>query len=586
MRARRAAALLAGCALLLAPCAGARNALGYPMLMAGDMPDTVDYAAFAPGANSRLPANRFSGVLRLRPRGDAGHRISVADRAYVSAADVASATTWPDDFAYEFVQQGEAIVPVRRGLIASGHPWWDLILEPGRAWDEPDDRGYTRAAIPFSLQEKNANCTHNGVLTFLFRSDGSISRAAAQIASETCQYLQFDLWGLFDATYVPRPVPDRAATIAAYRSEVAARVPRRSLAQLQARFPQLELAHLAIGSPGARTLYGAVVDGINYQSACGTRSGDYPFCDVIDVPSYSLAKSIFAATALMRLQQQHPGAAEQRISGHVPQCPPETWADVTFEQALDMATGNYDSAVFEADEVAPKTAGLFGAPDHAAKIAYSCGAYARRAPPGSTWVYHTSDTYVLGTALAHYLRQFPGHQDDDLYDDLIRAQIFRPLQLSATTATTRRSGDGAAQPFTGWGLTLQPADIARLGLFYARDRGRVGGKELLDHDLLRRALQRDAGHRGLQVYGNPDLRYQLGFWARKLPAAPGCAHDDWVPFMSGFGGISVVLLPGGVIYYNVADDGLSASYDWLVPAQELAKLGKSCPQSGCTRRCL
>jgi CubicO group peptidase (beta-lactamase class C family) len=278
----------------------------------------------------------------------------------------------------------------------------------------------------------------------------------------------------------------------------------------------------------------------------------------------------------MRLQSQYPQTRSQRINAHVPQCRKAAWAGVSFVNALDMATGNYDSDEFEADELDAKTAGLFLATDHRGKIAFACNAYPHRAPPGTRWAYHTSDTYLLGTALAHYLRSFPGHQHDDLYHDLVYAQIYAPLQLSGTAAITRRTYDAVAQPFTGWGLTFNPGDIARLGLFYGVDHGAIGRTPLLDPEMLDQALQRDERARGLPVAGYPGLRYQHGFWARNLRTVLNCTHDTWVPFMSGFGGISVVLFPNGVVYYNFADDALPASFDWATPAREVRKLGDYC----------
>ena len=579
-RALRCAARLATtlcCAALLAPPpAQARSALDYATLMGGAYPQPVDYSAYAPDAGASAPTHEFRGVLRLRFRGTLPHHTLHADPAYVDAADLASALTWPGDFAYEFVQQGATLLPVRRGAIAGHHAWWELVLEPGRAWNETGDHGLTRAAIPFALQERNANCTHNGVLMFLFGDDGAVSRTAMQVTSETCLYLQVDLWGLLQTQYRPGTPAQGAAAVRAYRDELAARLPRRTLAQLHADHPQLDVAALAIGAPSASTVHGLVVDGVNYVSDCATRSGAYPYCDELDLPSYSLAKSLFAATALMRLQLQHPGAAAQSLAAHVPQCRGAAWRGVRFIDALDMATGNYDSDRFEADELGAKSAGLFLPLGHRDKIRFACNAWAHHDPPGTRWVYHTSDTYLLGTALAHYLRSLPGRQADDLYRDLVYEQVYAPLGLSATTAVTRRTYDAVAQPFTGWGLTFKPGDIARLGRFYAVDRGAIDGKPLLDPALLDQALQRDPGARGLPVAGFPDLRYQHGFWARNVRTVLGCAHDTWVPFMSGFGGISVVLFPNGVVYYNFADDAQPASFDWAASAREARKLGDYC----------
>jgi hypothetical protein len=562
-------------ALLICGCAAARTELDFATLMRGSYPKLVDFTAFVPDESAGAPTNRFEGVLSLRFAGTLAHHTVHVDPTGASAQDVASALTWPDDFSYEFVQQGEALIPVRRGAIPSTHRWWELILESGRIWNEKGDHGYTRAAIPFALEEKNANCTHNGVLTFLFRTDGTVSRTAMQIASETCQYLQLDLWGLLETHYWPHPVAGREATLAAHEKEGRARLPTKTLAQLHAEHPDLDVASLALGSATARTVYGLVIGGVNYVSACQTRSGAYPFCDEIDLPSYSLAKSAFAAAALMRLELRQPGAAAQRISAHVPECRTAAWEGVTFAHALDMATGNYDSAEYEADENAAKSSGLFVPLDHASKIRFGCGAYPHRAAPGTQWVYRTSDTYVLGTAMSHYLRSLAGHERDDLYSDLY-AQLYAPLGLSVTTSVTRRTYDAVAQPFSGWGLSFRPGDIARLGQFLGAEHGAMAGRTVLDAKMLDQALQRDENSPGLPVTGFPTLRYHYGFWARNLRGKLGCAHDTWVPFMSGYGGISVVLFPNDVVYYNFADDGQIASFDWAPVAPEVRKLGDYC----------
>ena len=44
-----------------------------------------------------------------------------------------------------------------------------------------------------------------------------------------------------------------------------------------------------------------------------------------------------------------------------------------------------------------------------------------------------------------------------------------------------------------------------------------------------------------------------GFWAARIDDLPGCDAPVFVPFMSGFGGVSVVLLPNGVTYYYFSD---------------------------------
>lgn len=566
-------------ALVLAFCTSAalaRDSLDRATMTAGKYRRSVDLSAYAPGPDARPPSHRFEGRLRLG--GKPSTRTIVANRDYLTAAGVAVSKTWIDDFDYAFVQHGDALIPQQRGPVRSSHVWWEVILEPGKAWDEPGDAGYTRAAIPFALTEKNANCTHNGVIMILFNDERVVARAAMQISSETCLYLQRDMWGLLQAHYAPQPVNDADKLIAAYQQEVTARLPTRPLSALATEFDGIHISKLATADSDAGTRHGVVFRGVHYVSNCPTRHGDYPYCDVLDVPSYSVAKSAVAGVALMRMEKLFPGSAEKPISAYVPAtgCRTDGWRDVTLLNLLDMSSGHYESASYMADEDAPKILGLFNPTDYPHKLAFSCEAYPRAEQPGRTWVYHTADTYLLGVALNNLLKQQTGRSYQDIFDDVLDADIYAPLQLSATARTSRRTYDDYAQPFFGWGLFLHADDMAKLGRFLGPDRGRMGEQALLDDDLLDQAMQRDPAHRGLQTAHLQDFRYQHGFWARNLQKELGCGQPTWVPFMSGFGGILIVMLPNGAVWYSAADDGQLSSIDFAKPAAELAKLGGLC----------
>jgi hypothetical protein len=223
---------------------------------------------------------------------------------------------------------------------------------------------------------------------------------------------------------------------------------------------------------------------------------------------------------------------------------------VSFGHALDMATGRYESTEREVDENTMVAERFFYASTHAEKIRIACTRFARREPPGRRWVYHTSDTYVLGRAMAEFWRARHG-PGADFFADVIVEGLWRPLQLSPTAAVTRRTADAAAQPFTGWGLTLLRDDFAKLGAFAAIQGGRIDGESRVDPREFAAALQRRKDDPGLPA-GSADLRYNNGFWAWDATRAAECARPLWVPFMSGFGGLSVVLMPG-VVYYYVSD---------------------------------
>ena len=116
-------------------------------------------------------------------------------------------------------------MPLRQGVQRREHPYWEVILQPGKAWNEAGDGDWTRVAVPFSLQERSANCTHNGVLMWLFDADAEVSRVAYQISSETCGYFKANLWGVVDATYEQRDLREAAAPqiarLDSHRREVA-----------------------------------------------------------------------------------------------------------------------------------------------------------------------------------------------------------------------------------------------------------------------------------------------------------------------------------------------------------------------------
>lgn len=534
----------------------------------------LDLAEFAAPAGALPPAHSFAGRLSFRARPGRTHSTLLHDRDQVAGGSGRTILGLPP-FDFEFIQSGDAVIPLRRGAQPGKHRYWEYVLEPGRAWQEPGDRDLTRAAIPFALQQRNANCLHYGVLSFLFGSSGAISQVVFQVSGETCLYLKFDLWGIADARYTPGTPPEAAAAASAWADEVRSRLPLRPIEKLGDDYPGADPG--AFGSsadvtPEDMTAYGFVIDGVHYAGGCRARHGLYPFCDVLDLPSYSIAKSIFAGLALMRLEQRFPGVVSEEITDYVPECARAGgWDDVTFQHALDMATGHYRSPAVFGDEYADYGLELHLVETHARKIRHACNAFPRREAPGSRWVYQTADTYILGTALNSFVKQRLG-REQDLYDDVVVQDLWQPLGLSPVTHFTRRTNDAIAQPFTGWGLVLHRDDIARIALWVATGRGVIDERQVLEPRMLEAALQRLPEDRGL-VSIDARFRYQHGFHARDIAAELGCAEPVWVPYMTGYGGNVVVLLPNGTVYYHFSDGD---SFRWRRAAIESDRIRSYC----------
>ena len=541
---------------------GQRALLSADFLLGDDeLPSPVDTAAYTP-LNEAPAIHRFEGRLELLAGPGAGRTRGLVDR-FGYLEDPALELASLPGFSFDFVQSGDALVPVKRGPQRSAHPHWEFILEPGRVWNEAGDGGWSRVSLPFALQERNANCTHNGLLSFLFQSDGRVSRVVYQVASETCQYLQADLWGILDAVYRPGRIARAESIVASFRQEIAARMPVKPLSELARSYAGVQARDFDWFPPDEVSAVGFAIDGIHYRGGCGTRYGDYPFCEVLDLPSYSLAKSIFAGTAYMVLKQENPDAGELKVTDFVPECRNgDRWNAVTLANLVDMGTGNYESLEHDVDEYASYETPFMAGDTHLAKISAACTLFPRKAAPGTTFAYHTSDTYIAGTLMNAWLRQQPRSVSRDIHADVLVAKVFDPLRLSPVVRTTKRTYDSVAQPFAGYGLTLQTDDIVRLGLFLARGDGAIGGRQVLHRGELSAALQLDSADPGL-VAGDATLRYNNGFWAYLTDLGGACEEAVWIPFMSGYGGISVALMPNQSVFYVFSDHG---RFEWLKAA--------------------
>ena len=551
--------------------------LSYEALMqARGISAPVDMSEFTPPADAPPPLHTFVGRLSFQPRAADTQAIVLHDRDRLVDQKKYAILDLPH-FDFEFVQSGDAMIPLHRGPQPGSHPYWEYVLEPGRAWQEPGDHGLTRAAIPFALMERNANCLHYGMLSFLFGDPGIVSRIVFQVSSETCLYLKFDLWVVATVHYTPTQPQEAAAIARGYAEEVRVRLPVRPIEALRDDYPganPAEFGSSAEVAPADMTAYGFVIDGVHYTGGCQTRHGSHPFCDVLDLPSYSLAKSIFASLALMRLEQRFPGIVQERIADYVPECATAGgWHDVTFLNALDMTTGHYRSPEVWGDEHADYGLELHLVETHAAKIRHACADFPRREPPGKRWVYRTADTYVLGAALNAWVKRRLG-DTADLYDDVMVSDLWRPLRLSPVTWFTRRTYDATAQPFTGWGLVLHRDDLARIAKWLQDGDGIIGGRQVLDARMLAAAMQRVPADRGL-VAMDASTRYQHGFYGIDVGPDIGCANPVWVPYMAGYGGIVVVLLPNGTLYYHVSDGD---SFNWRRAAAESNRIRGLCPR--------
>ncbi len=401
-----------------------------------------------------------------------------------------------------------------------------------------------------------------------------------RIRSETCLYYKVNFWGQLLATYEPEPENEPRFIDARARNvrERFHRLPTAAMAQLELDYPGVDPGAFGRGlSVEHVSALGVTVDGINYVRDCVTRTGQVPveLCDEWMLPSYSVAKSVFAGLALMRLAVLFEDADVYNELVRT-WLPAETaaavgdWGNVTLLDCLNMATGNYRSAGFQEDE--DLYMGDFFIAETFASKADAAFSFPVREPPGQRHIYHTSDTFILTAAMQRFLQAKIGGPRPptsrpssinatkavDIWE-LIVTGIFEPLHLSSAAMSSLRTYDADRQPYGGYGLWFKRDDLAKIGQWLRNGEGRVpiGGAQVVDSAALDAALQLDPMSRGLNPnHPSLNLRYNYGFWAEVFDGPSyGCEDDYYQPYLSGYGGIRCVLLGNGVVYYYVSDNG-------------------------------
>ncbi len=138
------------------------------------------------------------------------------------------------------------------------------------------------------------------------------------------------------------------------------------------------------------------------------------------------------------------------------------------------------------------------------------------------------------------------------FADLLFPQLLEPLKLSPLISWTQRTYDDVAQPFTAYGLVMQADDLLRIADSLSSDYEQW---RLLDQEGFEQAMF--SGMTEVQrLFQGHELAYKNGFWGTELSAWLNCDKETWIPFMSGYGGISVALIPNKTIYYNFSDSNI------------------------------
>ncbi len=552
------------------PLQTARTLLSHDELVNGFKAiSPVSESALTMPANASAPAHVFEGRLEMLGEQENGQIRVLRGELGPEYADF-------PDFDFEFVQGDGYLIPVQRGLIVTDHPVWNIILEPGRVWQENGDDGLSRASVPFTLVPKGGNSSFNGTLTFLF-DDQHNSRVWYQVTQETSSYTRINLWGMLDAVYHPAPVAQAEKIRTDFLTELDERLPVKPIQALAEDYPGVDISAFGQGITSEHmTWYALSVNGVTYLGGCQTRFGVYPYCESMRAASFSTAKSAFASVALMHLAQLYgPDVANLLIKDYVSEYTdsPGDWKQVTFNHAIDMATGNYVSAGFMTDDDSEKMGAFFGAQPYAGRIAAAFDV-PHRENPGTRWVYRTSDTFILTRAMHNYLQTRQG-PENDIFEFVVN-DIYRPLKLGPGAYTTMRTADNnwRGQAEGGYGMWWIPDDIAKITMLLNNNNGIIDGVQVLHPAMLAASMQQNPNDRGMVIDGQ--RMYNNSFWANHYTRSNDFSCEFWVPNMLGVSGNVVTLLPNGIAYYYFSDN---QEFTWDAALKEANKIKPLCPKA-------
>lgn len=582
-------------ALAILPLIAAAAALAQPRITATELETAnssaglVDNSAFTPSAHATAAHEPFLGTLRLgespmrsTPTSIAPSLVLGRDPQLFPAAEIAF-------FTYEgdLVPFSEEVI--RIGSAGRGRSFWDLIVQPGRVWSEPEDGDWSRAAFPFALVNSIEGETHNGLATFLYRGT-QVSNVRFQIVQQTAPFLieaRFTAAGLTPASFGPANadrLPALRARRAAERRDVV-RIADWAVLAAQVGADRLQ------GFDGRVRATDLVLSGLDYRGTfylkeCTSAAGSLPWCDRARFGVWSATKAAANETALLRLAQKYgPGVFELKIRDYVREAAAYPgWNAVRFEDAIDMATGIGNGST----RTSPNDINDgYGFPDPGYDRWYEARSVDEKLAvmlrdgrvypwgPGKVARYRDQDMFILGVAMDRFLKSKEGPQAD-LWTMLER-EVFEPIGIHQAPINRTLEPDGApGQPLMAYGYYPTLGDLVRIARLY-QSGGKVDGRQLLYAARVREMLA------GTAVEGLPtgehlaggETTYTNAFWVSAYTTTHGCRL--FYPRMLGWGGNVVALLPQGLIGIRLAKgddsdtalaetDGMARVADRLVPA--------------------
>ncbi len=460
-------------------------------------------------------------------------------------------------FSVSFFQHNGALVPVTRGIIYSGEregSSWNIVVSPGRVWQEAGDNGYSRASFPFILTTNGVGQARNGIATFVYKQT-EISNVFIQISQETSpvdDYTLDDFTALVPVTYRPSTIAGRQELITRYDREIASRIPVRSWEELPHSDPgQLKMSfnsNMEEHEVSASAIYS---DREIYRQQLQTRTGPYPYPDQMRHGVFSVTKTLCLGLSMFYLAGKYgDDVFEELITDYVPELATHPgWAGVTFSHVLNMNTGI--SGADEGDQILP----FIHSRSTAEKLAAIAVLPDLPPEPGEDFNYASTNSFVLSYAMSRYVKEKEGPAAN--YWELVVRDVLEPIGVYHLAVSHTVEPDGTVGiPIMGWGSYPTVDEAIKVGRLLLND-GVHQGRQLLSPARVRQAIKKD------QWQGYVDY-YKHSVWRDGIYTA-SCVVE--APYMLGHGGNYVVMLPSGIVAIRFSD-AMTYELDPIVTASE------------------
>lgn len=523
------------------PPQGLRDKLTFDDLMNGNFPELVHNDYFMPIGSTTPPVHQLSGEIHFRE--------TTMNTTHPDSDWKGSGKRFFPSFSVSVMSYGEYLIPFYRGIILCGdqqNSFWNIILSPGRVWQEPGDNGYSRASFPFTFTDNYIGQARNGLATFVYNSS-EISDVAIQITQETAPvdgYQIANFRAMIPVRYTPSYFEDTEQQILDFEKELAARPPVRVWSELP--LGGFTEDFFRGGLPPEEVSTAALfLDGRLYVQPANTRSGPYPYPLEMRHGVFSVTKSLAMGLSMFFAAERYgEDLFEELIVDYVPDLADHPgWQEVTFEDAFCMATGT------QGGETGENIVPFIYARTEEDKIA-AINVLPNAAPvPGTIFNYASTNTFVLSYALDQYVKAV--EEPDADFWLMVKKNVLRPLGIPHLPLARTIESDGTlGTPVMGWGSYPTVIEAAMIGRLLHHE-GELRGKQVLNEFRVKEALYRTfrAGYDAGSAYGLPQ-EYLHSMWINNIGLSIGVVT---VASMNGHGGNFVVILPSGVIAIRFSD---------------------------------